>query len=200
MAVVKLYLSGGAGNKFPVTSLGGVRSTTEIVAATLNNLFDDTTRVEIINGRTEYRCFYIKNESGGDFMRARFINLVIPPTVEAEFSFAVNTKQSTPEQLVTEDQTPAGLTFYKFRDWRALEIAIGVLDDTEEIAIWVKRKVLAGSDTVRMVDFDIDGQDNTFVPTQDFFSVESSHDNDSIRARDTKFFTDIDFVGESLTS
>ena len=200
MAVVKLYLSGGAANKFPVTSLGGVRSTTEIVAATLNNLFDDTTRVEIINGRTEYRCFYLKNESGGDFMRARFINLIIPPTVEAEFSFAVNSKNVTPEQLVTEDQTPAGLTFYKFREWRALEIAIGLLDDDEEVAIWIKRKVLAGSDVVKMVDFDIDGQDNTFAPTQDFFSVMSSHDNDSIVARSPQFFTDLDFSGEALLS
>ena len=198
MAVVKVYLSGGAANKFPTTSLGGVRSTTEIVAATLNNLFDDTTRVEIINGRTEYRCFYIKNESGGDFMRARFINLVVP--VDAEFSFAVNTKQSTPEQLPKEDQTPIGLTFYEFTDWRALEIAIGVLDDNEEIAIWLKRKVLAGSDTVKMVDFDIDGQDNTFAPSQDFFSVESSHDNDSIVARSPQFFADIDFSGSALSS
>ena len=199
MAVVKLYLSGGAGNKFPVTSLGGVRSTTEIVAATLNNLFDDTTRVEIINGRIEYRCFFVKNESGGDFMRARFINLVIPPLAESEFSFALNDK-ATPEQLVTEDQTPAGLTFYKFRDWRALEVAIGVLDDNEERAIWIKRKVLAGSDVVKMVDFDIDGQDNTFAPTQDFFSVMSSHDNDSIVARSPSFFTDLDFSGEALLS
>ena len=200
MAVVKLYLSGGTANKFPVTSLGGVRSLTEIVAATLNNLFDDTTRVEIINGRIEYRCFYIKNESGGDFMRARFINLDIPPTVQSEFSFAVNDPGDTPQQLVTEDQTPVGLTFYKFRDWRALEVAIGVLDDTKDIAIWIKRKVLEGSGDVRMVDFDIDGEDNVFAPTQDFFSVESSHDNDSIRSRSTEFFTDIDFVGESLTS
>ncbi len=200
MAVVKLYLSGGVANKFPVTSLGGVRSTTEIVAATLNNLFDDTTRVEIINGRIEYRCFYIKNESGGDFMRARFINLVIPPAVESEFSFAINDPGVVAEQLPTEDQTPAGLTFFKFRDFRALEVALGLIDDTKEIAIWIKRKVLAGSDVVKMVDFDIDGQDNALAPTQDFSSIESSHDNDQISTRGTGFFTDIDFVGESLTS
>lgn len=200
MAVVKLYLSGGAANKFPITSLGGVRSTTEIEAATLNNLFDDTTRVEIINGRIEYRCFYVRNESGGDFMRARFINLVIPPITESEFSFAVNDPGDTPQQLITEDSTPVGLTFFKFRDWRQLELAIGVLDDTEERAIWIKRKVLEGSDTVKMVDFDVDGQDNTFTPTQDFFSVESSHDNDSIVARSPQFFADIDFAGEALTS
>ncbi len=200
MAVVKLYLSGGAANKFPVTSLGGVRSTTEIVAATLNNLFDDTTRVEVINGRTEYRCFYIKNESGGDFMRARFINLAIPPAAEAEFSFAVNDPGDTPQLLVTEDKTPVGLTFYRFRDWRVLEVAIGILDDTKETAIWIKRKVLAGSDDVKMVDFDIDGEDNTFAPTQDFFTVESSHDNDSITTRSPQFFTDIDLCGESLSS
>ena len=196
--VVKVKYSGGANNKFPSTSIGGEMSNTEIPGASLNNLWDDTTRVEIINGRTEYRCFYLDNDSGTDHLRARLKSLVVP--VDAEISFAVNDPQETPQLLISEDQTPVGLTFFRFDEWNSLEVAIGSLRDTKRVAIWIKRKVLQGSESVKMIDFTIDAIDDTLTITQDFSSVENSHDNEAVKPRSPSFFTDVDFCGESLLS
>lgn len=60
---LKIYLSGGAGNSDPNASLGGVRSTTEVVDDTLHNLFDYVSGTEAGAGDTEYRASYIKNEN-----------------------------------------------------------------------------------------------------------------------------------------
>ena len=43
---IEFRLSGGVGNSDPNLSLGGVKSTTEIVDATDNNLYDDVSGVE----------------------------------------------------------------------------------------------------------------------------------------------------------
>lgn len=195
--MVKLRYSGGTTNRFPITSIGGGISDTEIPDAELGNLFDDVTRVEVINGRTEYRCFFILNDTGTDHYRVRLKNLVVP--TDAEISFAVD-PSVVPQQLITEDSTPVGLTFYKFREWNELEIAIGLLDQTKQIAIWIKRKVLLGSTTTKMIDFNIDGGVNSLTITQDFNSVFNALDNDFVTSRSTEFFTDEDFCGESLLS
>ena len=63
---IELRYSGGASNKFAITSLGGNMSTTVIPDAVLQNLYDDVNRVEVINGRIEHRCFYITNVGAQD--------------------------------------------------------------------------------------------------------------------------------------
>lgn len=195
--MVKLFYSGGQFNKFPSASLGGGKSDTEIPDAQLGNLFDLVTRVEVINGRTEYRMFYIENDEASDYLRAHLKGLVIP--VNAEISFAVDSAVN-PQTIAAEDQTPIGLTFFKFNEWNELEIGIGSLPDTKLIAIWIRRKVLESSGQNEMVDFTIDAIDDTLTITQDFSSVENSFDNDAIRPRTPKFYTDLDFCGEALLS
>lgn len=197
MAVTLRY-SGGSSNKFAQTSLGGAISVTSFATGVLNNIFDDTTRVEIINGRIDYRCFYIDNDGGTDHMKFKLKAITIPE--DTEISFAVNDPGETAQLLTTEDQTPIGLTFYKFDEWNELEMAIGLMDDTHTRAIWLKRKVLQGGSGQKMVDFTMDAEDNTFTPTQDWHSIENSHDNDSVAPRSPLYLTDIALVGESLTS
>lgn len=58
---IKFYLSGGGSNTDPNAALGGAISSTEIVDASDNNLFDDVTGDESNAGDTEYRAFYVKN-------------------------------------------------------------------------------------------------------------------------------------------
>jgi hypothetical protein len=58
---IKFYLSGGVNNTDVNASLGGVRSTTEVVDSNLHNLFDKTLGTESTAGDTEYRCIYVKN-------------------------------------------------------------------------------------------------------------------------------------------
>lgn len=195
---VELRYSGSANNKFAIASLGGVMSSEVIPDAVLQNLFDDVNRVEVINGRIDHRCFYITNIGVQDYYRARLITLVTPP--DTELSYAVNDPGVTPQLLVTEDSTPTGLSFLKFAEWNSLEVPIGTLDIGDKIAIWIKRKVTVGSDSVRTVSLIVDGKDNVVTITGDFGTIESSLDNEYTRNRSSKFFTDIDFVGESLLS
>lgn len=195
--MVKIKYSGGTNNKFASASLGGEMSSEEIPNGQLGNLFDNITRVEIINGRTEFRCFYIENDEGNDFFRARLQNLVVP--VDAEISFAVDVSDP-PQLLATEDQIPVGLTFYKFTEWNELEIPIGDLKDTKKVAIWLKRMVLEGSDEDKMIDFVIDAKDQNITITQDFGTIDNIFDNHFVTTRTPQFFTDQDFVGESLLS
>ena len=68
--VTELRYSGGPTNKFGITSIGGAMSSEIIPNANLNNLFDDVSRVEVINGRTEYRMFWIHNADAINYIKA----------------------------------------------------------------------------------------------------------------------------------
>lgn len=192
---VTLFLSGGTGNQFPISSIGGDISSTPIVDNDLNNLFDDVNRVEVINGKTEHRMFYIKNTEATNYLKTEFVTLVIP--ADTEISFAVDDSDS-PQLLPTEDSTPTGLSFLKFSEWNTLQIPLGTFDINGEIAVWIKRKVLIGSNLVRTISKFVVGIDNVLTPTGDFNTIENSFDNKFIRNRSSLFFTDIDFVGEAL--
>ena len=192
---VEVRYSGGPGNKFAITSIGGAMSSEIIPDAVLQNLFDDVSRVEVINGRTEHRCFFITNTGAQDYYRSRLITLVIPSGTE--MSYAAD-ELDVPQLLETEDSTPVGLGFFRFDEWTSLQVAIGQLDIGKKIAIWLRRKVLVGNDDVQTISLIIDAKDNALTPTGDFNSIESSLDNDFIKSRSPLYFTDIDFVGESL--
>lgn len=195
--MVQLRYSGGTLNMFPNTSTGGGMSNTQIPDSVLNNLFDTVNRVEVINGRIEYRCFWIYNETANKYYKVKLKGLVVP--VDAEIAFAVD-GSLTPQQLSSEDQTPVGLTFFQFDEWTELEIPIGHLQTTNKVAIWIRRKVLSGAAQTKTINLTINGGDNSLTITQDFSSTENSFDNESIRLRSPLFYTDEDFAGEALLS
>ena len=60
-ADIDFRLSGGAANSDPNAALGGAKSSTEITAASLHNLFDQVASAESSAGDVEYRCFYVHN-------------------------------------------------------------------------------------------------------------------------------------------
>jgi hypothetical protein len=197
--MAQLKLSGGANNTLEVFSLGGAMSSKIITTATIENLFDDVNRVEIINGRIEYRLFYLENESATDYYRTNGITIVIP--ADTEIAFGVDNRNGdVPQQLSTEDQTPTDVTFFDVDDYVGLRIPIGAFDQNDAIPIWIRRKVNLGAKTVRTISLDFDAETNSLTITQDFSSVHSSTDNFNITSRSPLFYTDIDFVGESLLS
>lgn len=61
----KLSINSGPGNSAaqpdPNDSIGGYMSSTEIVDATLNNLFDDISGVENEGLVEDYRCYFVQN-------------------------------------------------------------------------------------------------------------------------------------------
>ncbi len=61
---IKFYHSGGGGNCSSSADLGGARSTCE-----LTGLFGDLTAKQSRIGKTDYRCFYIKNTHSTETLR-----------------------------------------------------------------------------------------------------------------------------------
>jgi hypothetical protein len=67
LAQIDFLLSGGSGNNNPNNSIGGVISNFPIIGS-VNNLFLDVTSKEAEIGKTDFRCFYIKNSSQEDYL------------------------------------------------------------------------------------------------------------------------------------
>lgn len=59
---ISLVLSGGGSNLDPDLSLGGASSVTPITSELLNNLFDDVTSDQNLDGLEDYRCVYFFND------------------------------------------------------------------------------------------------------------------------------------------
>lgn len=64
---INFFLSGGLNNSNPNLSIGGNISTTPITGS-VNNLFSNITTEEANLGKTDYRCFYIKNTSSENYL------------------------------------------------------------------------------------------------------------------------------------
>lgn len=59
---ISIVLSGGTSNILPNFSLGGDPSSSPIPSGVLNNIFDDVSSSQALNGSEEYRCIYIFND------------------------------------------------------------------------------------------------------------------------------------------
>lgn len=67
---IEFLLSGGTNNSDPSKSVGGDPSSFPVLGS-LNNLFSDVTSADATSGKTDYRCFYIKNsDSSGSLYDA----------------------------------------------------------------------------------------------------------------------------------
>ena len=147
---LKILLSGGVGNANPNASLGGAVSSTELVNASLNNLFDTVVGQESQDGDTEYRAIYVKNNHA----TLTLINPVIyidtnttSPTTSLEISVATETG-SPIQSLPNENTAPSGQTFVT-ADGQGNAISLGG-DIAPGIvkAIWFKWIVGAGTTAI----------------------------------------------------
>jgi len=148
MALVT-HLSGGAGNTDPNASLGGVISTTTIVDAVNENLFDDIKRKEIVAGKTEFRCFYIKNTNASIPVHGAIVRIDAFPIsstvtigldpVGAGDGVATGVAQT----IALEDTAPTGVIFEAPGTFPGisgdLTLSLPTILELETIAIWVKR-------------------------------------------------------------
>lgn len=65
LAQIEFFLSGQSGNSDPNNSIGGTISNFPVIGS-VNNLFADVTSAETETGKTDFRCFYVKNSSTED--------------------------------------------------------------------------------------------------------------------------------------
>lgn len=152
---IDFRLSGGAANSDPNAALGGAKSSVEIVAATLHNLFDQVSGDESVAGDIEYRCFYIHNSHATLSLLSAFIWISSnTPSADTTVAIALAGEglNATAETVANENTAPAGESFTSPAS-KAAGLSLGTIPAGQHYAIWVRRTVTAGaaafdSDTV----------------------------------------------------
>jgi hypothetical protein len=140
----------GAAQGSPHNSLGGYRSTTQVSASAMKNLFDDVTVAESIDGDTEYRFLDVYNS--GDSSATKVQVFVSSDTTSSgtEITLGYNSTNQPHEDswngeaVANEDTAPAdpSLTFGTYT--RASPLHLGTIPAGRSVRICVKRTVTAG--------------------------------------------------------
>lgn len=143
---IKFYLTGGAANSDVNASLGGTTSSVQITTATLNNLFDNISASEAINGDSEYRAIAIKNTNGSDtlYNAKLFCAGYSEGSDDTHTEFALDSGTQTIADESTVPSNPT-LTFTtNITENNAL--SLGDMAPGAEKRIWIKR--VCGSNAV----------------------------------------------------
>jgi hypothetical protein len=167
---LQIQLSGGNGNTDINSSLGGVISGTALVDATVENLFDDVRRKEILVGKTEFRGFYIKNTHASLQVHGGVVYVDADPsqtTIQMGLDPAGAGDGATTgvmQTISSEDTVPSGVTFEDAGEFR-LKIPIPKLEPLESIGIWIQR-VAVGSGAAELITVGVTmtGNEEALIP------------------------------------
>jgi len=186
MAIV-LELSGGAGNTNPDFSLGGIVSGTAIVDAVDNNLYDDVARKDVLIGKTEFRCFYIKNTSATPVHGATVTIDSFPSTSLCTIGLdpaggGDGLVTGVAQIIALEDAVPTGVTFEEAGPNREglskdLKLALPTLKQDEMVAIWTKRIAETGLSGAVILGLTVSGNEEALPAGP---GGEDIHDNDGV--------------------
>jgi hypothetical protein len=144
---IQFRLSGGSGNTSPAASIGGAKSSTAIVDATVANLFDNVTGDESAAGDVEYRCFYVHNNHGSLTWQSVVVWIYTntPSTdTTCAIGLAVAAVNATESATADESSAPASVTF-STPTTKGAGLAIGDIPFGQHKAIWVRRTVTAAA-------------------------------------------------------
>lgn len=143
---IKFYLSGGSENVDPNASLGGSKSSSEIITNVLNNLFDDVIGLDHLAGEIEYRCFFVKNNSAESAANVRIHIDTNTPGTDSDISIGLDPTGAGNLAVIIadEDTPPAGVTFSQPTTYTN-GLVIGSLAAGQSYPVWVKRTISAGS-------------------------------------------------------
>lgn len=142
--------TGAAGNSGaqadPNQSLGKYISTTEIVDATLNNLFDDVSGDENAASDVEYRCIFIHNAHATlsltvavAWISAEVANGAVAAIgLDPAGVVAIGNSTAQAATIATESAAPAGVTF-SAPTTKSGGLSIGTIGPGECQAIWIRR-------------------------------------------------------------
>lgn len=145
---IKYRLSGGAANADPNASLGGAKSSEEVVDNTDNNLFDDVSGAEHTAGDVEYRCIYVHNNHGSLTLQNAVVWIQSDTSgADSDLSIAVGTAavNGTEQTIADESTEPSGVSWSDAAVSRATGLALGNIPAGQHKAVWLRRTVSAGS-------------------------------------------------------
>ena len=118
--VPKVFLSGGATNSDPSLSIGGAKSSVQVSASKLNNLFDDVSGDEAAAGRIDYRMVYVQNDGATDWVdpvawlgyQPRNPNAPYTPNgASVKFGLAYAGKNAEEDAIVDDTTAPDSVSF-----------------------------------------------------------------------------------------
>lgn len=142
---IDFRLSGGAANSDVNASLGGAKSSTELVDATLHNLFDQVSGDEAQAGDTEYRCIYVHNNHGTLALQNAEVEIQTDtPNADSDIEIALGTSavNGTEQSVADESTAPTGVTW---ESAVSTPLSIGNIPAGEHKAIWIKRVISAAA-------------------------------------------------------
>jgi hypothetical protein len=145
---IKYRLSGGAAQSDPNLSLGGAKSSVELVDNTANNMFDDVTGTEHTAGDVEYRAIYIHNGHGSLTLTGAVVWIQSDTSgADSDISIAVGTAavNGTEQTVANESTAPSGVSWSDAAVSRATGLALGNLPAGQHKAVWIRRTITAGS-------------------------------------------------------
>lgn len=144
---IKLFLSGGATNSSPDSSLGGLKSSNEQSNTPLYNLFDVVSSTETTFGDSEYRCVYVENTNVTDTLyNAKVFLAANTPSPDTSVTVGLGTSSisGTEQSIADEDTAPTSVSFSAPTDYDT-GLLIGDLAPGASKAVWIRRIVNAGS-------------------------------------------------------
>lgn len=145
---MKWLLSGDSGNSDENASLGGGRSSTEVVfSPILNNLFDNVTAPQAASGEIEYRCIYLQNDHATDDVDDLkiWINTNTPST-STTIAIGLDPvgKNGIADSISPSTEAPAGVTFTT-PTTQGSGLDVGLLEAQDVYPVWIRRTVTAGA-------------------------------------------------------
>lgn len=146
-ADIDFRLSGGAANSDPNAALGGAKSSTEITAASLHNLFDQVASAESSAGDVEYRCFYVHNAHGTLTLQNAVIWIQTnTPASDTTVDIGLGTSavNGTEQTVANESTAPSGVTF-SAPATEGAALSIGNIPAGQHKAVWVRRTISAAA-------------------------------------------------------
>jgi hypothetical protein len=143
--------TGTAGNQAaqpdPNQSLGKYISTTDMVDATLNNLFDDISGDENAASTVDYRCIFIYNAHATLTLLSAVVWLSAEVAGGANAAIAVDNVAASvigataaqADQIVNETTAPSAVSAFSSPTTKAAGLALGNIAPGQCRAIWVRR-------------------------------------------------------------
>lgn len=122
-------------------------STTVTVTHSLNDIFDDVTKAEALDGRTEYRCIYLKNAAADSILGA---GVWIHQDSAGGDSIAIGLDPAgvggTATTIASETEIPTGVTFSQPASEGEC-LTVGTMTAGQSFALWIRRTVPVGTVT-----------------------------------------------------
>lgn len=147
----KLSINTGPGNSTaqgdPNDSIGGFMSSTQLTAATLNNLFDDVSGDENAASDVEYRLIFFHNSHATLALTNAKVWLQSETAGGANAAIAADgtgvvsatSASAQAERVANENTAPSGETFTSPTTKAGSSISIASLGAGQVIGIWVRR-------------------------------------------------------------